>query len=488
MRNRLKSAVRVVITVVLVTTLAGCSKGGEEMEAGKGVLRIGTLYGDKGESDTEFRQRFTDTFELLNSQVGVEIVPVLDEWGQAYLTGEHVDSPYAALRLLMEGDNPVDAVIVDPQYIYSLIQDNLLQELDPFIQRHHFDMVGYAPAIREGIKAMGNGKMYALTPTFIAAGLFYNKTIFKERGIDPPKDGMDWEEVTQLARRAAGPGEEWPVFGLVMNRFNGNGFRDVLAMARQLDLKLIDESREKMLVNSSQWENLWTMVSELYKDQISPATNDFYTPPMAGEDYNPYSGDLFLSGRAAMLVSNFTYLNELAEAASHVELAGGSRVPDWDVVSVPYFSQSPSIGMGVEMGMMVGINARAQNSKDAWRLIELLNGKPWAKTKSRSINELMVRKEFARPLGGMSYNLEAFYGLQPALPDTEQLSSSFNYYYDMIYLPGFKLFNKVISGEMTVKEALEIWESSGNASLKRIKEEPDKHFSFNEYGLIQDEH
>ncbi len=98
----------------------------------------------------------------------------------------------------------------------------------------------------------------------------------------------------------------------------------------------------------------------------------------------------------------------------------------------------------------------------------------------------MAREEFARPLGGMSYNLKAFYGLQPSLPDTEQLSSSFRYYYDIIYLPGFRLFKEVLNGEKTVKEALSDWERNGNMSLKRIKEEAGKEFTFDEYGVIQD--
>lgn len=474
-----------VIAFMLVATITGCSQGKTEPETGRAVLRIGTLYGGK-DMEAEFRQRYTDTFELLNSRVDVEIVPALDEWGHSYITGEHVESPYAALRALMEGDNPVDAVIADSPYIYSLIQDNLLQELDPLIQQHKFDIDGYSPAIKEAVKAMGHGKIYALTPTFISAGLFYNKAIFKERGLDLPKDGMDWEAIEQLARRASSQAGDLPVFGFVMNRFNGNGFRDILAMAQQIDLKLIDENREKLLVNSSQWEHLWALVSGLYMDRVSPETRDFLTPSTGADgEYNPYSGDLFLSGRAAMVVSNFTYINELAEAAAHKEITGGS-MPDWDVVRVPHFAEAPSTGIGIELGTMAGINTRAQNTTDAWKLVELLNGKAWAKTKSRSINELMAREEFARPLGGMSYNLKAFYGLQPSLPDTEQLSSSFRYYYDIIYLPGFRLFKEVLNGEKTVKEALSDWERNGNMSLKRIKEEAGKEFTFDEYGVIQD--
>ena len=42
-----------------------------------------------------------------------------------------------------------------------------------------------------------------------------------------------------------------------------------------------------------------------------------------------------------------------------------------------------------------------------------LNGKEWAKLKSRATYEFSSREEFIKPIDGLDYNVKAFYSLKP---------------------------------------------------------------------------
>lgn len=482
MPHRIRGIVGLLAAAALLTAaLAGCSESRPDLQPERHVLRVGILHGGS-ESEELFRQRYTDAFEMMYSHVEVELVPALDEWGRDRRTGEPPVNEASALGTLMSGADPVDVVFAESPQIYALIRDHRLMELDSFIAKSRLDLSTYAPGVMGGIKEMGEGKIYALTPTFTASGLFYNKELLMEKGIELPQEGVTWDTVFQLARRIADSERMPQVFGLLFNRFTGNGFRDAMLLSEQEQLRLVDEGRERMLVNTDSWKQLWTEIAGLYIDRISPTSRDFQPSSDEGEEH-PYADDLFIGGRAAMLLANFSYANELAEAQRQLE-GSGFRVPQWDVMPVPESPSVPGVGAGMELGMLMGINTRASNPEDAWRLVELINGPGWARTMARSGSELPARAEYASAAAGAGYNLDAYYRLRPVPPDIRELSTSFPYYYDVIYLPGLKLFRNVLEGRMTVPEALAEWEWRGNISLKQIKEHPEGPFEFDDLGII----
>jgi len=122
----------------------------------------------------------------------------------------------------------------------------------------------------------------------------------------------------------------------------------------------------------------------------------------------------------------------------------------------------------------MGINAKAQNADDAWDFIQFTNSAEWAEMKSRSTYELVARKEYLKPKNGMSYNIDAFTTLKPIPPqstDTEKLMREKPGIWEA-QSPGYELFQKVAKGEMSAKEALQEWETKGNAVLEKIKNNP----------------
>jgi multiple sugar transport system substrate-binding protein len=471
-------AVVLLAMTMLGSLLAACSKSGGDSGAERSVLRIGTLYGSP-QDEVWFRQQYTDTFEMLNTDIDIEIVSAIDWNSQRFSTPEEQQKQpdaYEELTKMLNGQNPVDVVVVEYNYLRRLVQDNMLQQLDPLIQKDEFDLSDYVPTVLEGIKSAGDNNLYALTPTFSSSAMYYNKKAFTDAGVEFPTDGLFWEDIFTLAGRVAkGEGAE-RMYGISMNRWSGDGFYEIQNYSAPLQLKMYDDKAEKMLVNTPQWEKVWTDIANLYKNKVAPNMNEMQQELYKeGQPYNPYQGDLFMSGRVAMVVAEYGYMNELQQAKDNADKIEGFTPIDWDVVTVPQHATAPDIGGNVYLSSLMGINAKAQNPEDAWEYVKFLNSKDWAKLKSRSMWELTARKEFLKPKDGMTYNIDAFTKLKPIPPqstDQEQLYRDYPNLWQVQNI-GQPLFQEVMQGNKTVKEALAEWETQGNAMLQQIKENPN---------------
>lgn len=137
------------------------------------------------QDDSYFRQQFTDAFELTHPNVTIEVVAAVDQ-GSMYGYGtqeEQQEMPDSLenMKKIMTGDNPVDVVVADTATLKSLIQENMVKQLDPLIQEDKFDTSDIVPSVIEGIKDLGDQSIYALTPTFSSSALFYNKAMFQKQ-------------------------------------------------------------------------------------------------------------------------------------------------------------------------------------------------------------------------------------------------------------------------------------------------------------------
>lgn len=473
-----------VLTVSLAVTLAvgllsGCNGTKKASSNEKQVIRIGVLYG--GTDDSWLRQQYTDIYEFTNKNVTIEIVPALDHSQYRYSDGSepYVQPDYLeSMKNIMTGSNPVDIVMTDTSVLKQLINENMLKSLDPLIQEDKFDTSDFVPAVIDGLKELGDGQLYALTPSFSSSALYYNKKIFTDAGVEPPTDNMTWDQMFDKARLVSkGEGKD-RTYGFSFSRYKGSEpYWDMQHnYVGGLQLKLYDDKAENMMVDSPQWAKVWGTISKLSQEKIIPSSNEAYNE---GEVWSALSSDLFLSGKVAMTISESYFVNEIADANNNASKIKNFTPIDWDVVTVPVHPENPGVGGNIYYNNTFAINSSAPNAEGAWDFIQFVNGEEYAQLRSRSNTyEMVSRKSYIQPKQGLTYNIQAFYLLKPfppSNPKDDKLMAEKPGLYSLTNV-GRTFFTEVIENKKTPEEALKAWAEKGNEMLQEIKINPKTQF------------
>ncbi len=453
--------VSVATIVSLVLTATACKKTDDPNADKEQIIRIAD---DTGMGEDYTRQQFTDLFEYSHPKTKIEYTMATDDGMYRYNNDpQTIVDPLENLKKIMTGSNPPDLVHISPNDIPNLIDENLLAPLDPLAQRDQFDLNKIVPSVREGLKTMGDGKLYALAPTFTGNALAFNKKIFTDAGVPFPKDGMTWDDIFNLARRVAhGDGKE-RTFGLALGR-SGEIFYDMNAYTSSLGLNMVDDTATTMTVDSSDWENVWKTLIKNQKDKIMTGPMDY-----SQMNPNPFFGDPFMSGQAAMMVVSNADINNIVDANKNASKIKNFKPFDWDVVTLPTHPDAPGIGSPIYLDGIFAINVKAQNQEGAWQLLKFINGDDWAKLRSRNLYQLVSRQEFIKPISGANYNVKAFYTLTPSFEqNNDRLSVKYPNIYSIFDIGRQKL-QLVIEGKKEVRQALKEWQTEGNQQLKTIK-------------------
>ncbi|MCZ8511292.1 extracellular solute-binding protein [Paenibacillus filicis] len=462
-----------------VPMLSACTIKSASSDKSQHVLRIATSMGYNPEDDY-FRQRFTELFEFANPNIKLEFVPTTDPnmmYARPEPNQKRTD-PYQKLKEVMQGDNPPDVVMVGYEQLSDLIGNNMLTDLSANITKDKFDTSDIVPAVIDGLKKMGDGKLYALAPTFSSSALIYNKKMFDDAGVPYPKDKMTWEEVFDLSRRLSkGDGENRKYgFSFSTQNMGGDLYYASQVYSAPLQLKTFDDKGEKMTVDSDQWEQVWKTLLQLKTEKLVPEQQEqaAMRAKMQAGEYNPLQYDDFLSSRVAMAIINYGQINQLTNQMKSAQAQNlkGFTPFEWDVVTLPIHQQAPDMGGYIYMDGIMGINAKAQNVEDAWKYIKFINSEEWAKLKSSSTYNLVSRKKYIKPKDGLNFHIEAFTMLSPVpMTDNKLYREKPNLY--QVNSIGQQKFQQVVSGNLKVREALKQWATEGDVMLQQIKENPD---------------
>jgi multiple sugar transport system substrate-binding protein len=303
----------------------------EVVAEGPEVLRVWITWGDNPAQIQELFNRYGDA-----NNVKVEVnTPVED------------DKVIAALS----GSDPPDVLVLGgPDAVSTWVNEGLLTPLDDLVAAHGIDLDDIYPAMLA--QGRYQGKLYALPWGSDTYGLFWNKDLFEEAGLDPEKPPETMEELAEVADKltkveADGtitqlgfvPDFSWSHFDQYVKLFGGYWFSEDGTKV-QLDTPA--------MIEAMKWEQ------QFYTKYGTEEVLRFVSS--TGEYSSPEHG--FMSGKIAMMVDG--------EWMTGVNFIEGLKPDLWyGVAPIPYPADKPENAKTNVVGGTVALIPSGVKDKDA---------------------------------------------------------------------------------------------------------------------------
>lgn len=447
----------VILLLAFVFMLNGCS--GEKpvlgaLEEGKGKIKV--VY----HNEELFYEQYGNYFKVKYPDIEFEIVS-MEELYANRKDKEPFDYD-AELKKFFEKHKP-DVMLLRDSMFETFAQEGKLYSLEEIIAQEKFDLEGYFPGLIEMIRAKGNGTLYGLAPNFYTNALYYNRDLFKERNIEPPRNKMSWQEVIDLSKRFIGSDDN-QVCGLFQEY--GDVEQVVFNIVSTSGLNMFDQKGEKLLMNSAGWKKAIALATDAVRSKavyMSPSENN------QGGQATVFDHNAFMKGKAAMIIDG----NWMAHQLKNPRFFGNEATKkiNWDIVTAPINPATPDESNYVQLSDIYAISADSLNKRAAWEFVKFVNGTEMAKAASRSRGgQLPTYYKFYKDIDGRS--TEPFYMLKPK---SSQASPWGNKnvpaeFYELIHPVLSEALKQIIDNKKSVDEALADLEVKGQAMLVKARE------------------
>jgi multiple sugar transport system substrate-binding protein len=104
---------------------------------------------------------------------------------------------FTKLTQAVQGGQAVDVFRLPSDILPLLVQDGVVAPIDEFLTEE--DKSDIYPNLLEAVKI--DGKAYAWPLWVPPVGMYLNLDIFKERGVEPPKEGWTYEQFVEIAKQ-----------------------------------------------------------------------------------------------------------------------------------------------------------------------------------------------------------------------------------------------------------------------------------------------
>lgn len=365
---------KAVVFLFIVMLLSGCAA-----QSQKENVTLKVLY----HSSDEFMNKYGLTYLATKENIDFEIIPL-----ESYLKNGMTEEQYLKI---VEAEKP--DILYGFNYNEAFIDKGKLLNLDTHIQQaKDFHMDEINSNLLDYLRQVGNGSIYALSPTFTGKATFYNKTLLDELGVEYPTDGMNWGEILALSSIISQASD---VLDKEMSSFyyNGDLFGLVMNIADTMKVQYANESGE-VTFNTEAWEYIVNLVMESARNG-GVSTKDY------GSQANSSVLSEFLTGKVAITVEYSYLLDHLQDVDF-----------EWGVVTVPTETSSESFD-AMQPDVLFGVSRDSNHIEESVDFIKYVNGEQFAKLnhKSNALSVLPAREEFSE--GVLDVDLHAFYSIAP---------------------------------------------------------------------------
>lgn len=315
---------------LIIILAAACAKGGGDDASQKNPAEQGQDQSNQSETTSPasnkepvelvFYSIAPSDDETFNLNYGDKIRKKFPDYKLTHLTASNL-----SLADMVATKQEIDIYYHSYSYVVPVLGEvDLLYDMTDLIKKHNIDLNRFEPALIEGIKATGSGKIYMLPAYNQRQLMFYNKGIFDKLGVDYPENGMTWDEAYDLNAKLTRTEDGVDYIGLSVSI--GHIFRE-----NQLGISYVDQDTQKPNFMKPEWK----MLFETYV--LNYARHENFKKQMEHYGTFPYRNALTSDQVLAMFVFNNQLPFDAKEEMKKI---------DWDMVSMPVFKDKPTIGSG----------------------------------------------------------------------------------------------------------------------------------------------
>lgn len=331
-----KRILTALVPLVVVLCLIGCGT----RESAKGTAQIRYADAQNMPLQIKFNKKLLDKFAEVHPDIHVDY--------------EVVQGGPQKILVEIAGNSAPDVFFWWDDLLGSMVTKKAVMDLTPLIKEDKkFSLDGYFPATLKPLTY--NGHLYGLPVNWSTMVMFYNKTLFDKAGVKYPDESWTWDDFRAAAQkltiwkngRAVQYGAIAPDPFLTIYSFGGSDF-NADATKCTIDSK---ETREA----------LGFLLDLQNKYKVVPSAQEIQGG--GAWDKMRYSGDMFRTGRVAMLIQWPNMLEQFSRQIKNF---------DWDISYVPK-------RVGRKRVTMLGssplcISSQCKNPKAAWELVKFACG------------------------------------------------------------------------------------------------------------------
>lgn len=220
----------------------------------------------------------------------------------------------------------------------------LPEDLNELVKKQKMDLTRFQQRTLDAIKLFSEkGELYAIPFSENYSMMLYNKDIFNKFGVPYPKEGMDWEQTVDLAKKVTRSSEGNVYLGLDQGT--------MVSMATTLSLPYVDPKTEKALVGTEPWAKLFRQIQ------------DFYSIPGV------------LDAQNKKIPANFHKTQNVAMLVGWLDEITGNRetlaAMNWDITTAP--NTKADVGKGREVDTHLLMVSKLGKQKEwAFRAISVV--------------------------------------------------------------------------------------------------------------------
>jgi multiple sugar transport system substrate-binding protein len=320
----------------------------------------------------------------------------------------------------------------------NIIKTGLGQDLTELMKKHNVDVNRFEPNVFKSLSNQGKYYGYPLHDGGLV--LYYNKDIFDKFGVPYPKDGMTWDQAIELGKRLT-RFDERQYIGL------GVSVDHMLTM-NPYSLPYVSPSTEKAAINTDAYRKL------VSKSIIEPTEASGYRDHLKSLKRTLNNNDFMKEKNVAMFVMNF-----------YLQLQPDFETFNWDMVSLPVFSDLPGIGSQPYPNGLF-LTSTSKYKDQGMEVLNYLVSDEFQTVLSKKgfvpvVKNEAVRKVFAQDSPFKNKNMiPAVFNNKPAAPIERYIHDR------LVSTPMSKNITKVMMGDTDLNSALRLTEEEANKALE----------------------